>query len=189
MSDQLRHCPHCGQPLDLPAEPELGIIYASEDAEPPTRVNLITVQDLDGKNSQQRKALIYLRFNSDLKFKDGVGAFEDVDGYMFEDWEKHLPALMEGGSSTGPGQNQLELDLAAVEPFMDSIIQDGRFVYGYQSRIAEALRVPNEGSYRRRIKNVAAVLARRLGPARPARDSISTTAPVKPADHADQRAA
>lgn len=73
----------------------------------------------------------------------------------------------EAAADVGRAADQLSADLVAIEPYLDNIIRDDRFVYGYQSRIAEALRVPNEGGYRRRIKNVAAVLARRL-------DSTST---------------
>jgi hypothetical protein len=78
--------------------------------------------------------------------------------------------------------SQLDLDLEAVRPYLDNIIQDGSFVYGYQSRIAEALNIPNQGSYRRRIKNVATALARQL-------DSTSTTGPGDLEDGAKQRAA
>lgn len=179
MSELIVRCPHCGQPLVDLAEP--GIIRASEHAEPPESFSLIRVEDLNGLTAQQRKALIYLRFKNGPKFKNGIGAFDDVDGYMFEEWEKHVPSLQELQAEGGP--SQLERDLAAVAPYLDNIIQDGRFVYGYQSRIAEALNVPNEGSYRRRIKNVAAILAKQPDP-------TSTTSKTNPEeDGAEQRAA
>lgn len=185
MSDLIVRCPHCGQSLNLPVEP--GIIRASEDAELADPFSLITVEDLHGKTAEQRRALVYLRFKNSRKFKDGIGAFDDADGYMFADWEKHLPSLQEAEVEVGP-VDQLERDLAAVQPYLDNIIKDGRFVYGYQSRIAEALAIPNEGSYRRRIKNVAAALARQL-PA-PQEDSTSTTAKAVPDEgQAKQRAA
>lgn len=180
MNKPIFYCPHCGQPLIVlranqkqttPAPPsppptsEPGIIYASESAAARS-FNLINIQDLDGMNADQRKALIYLRFKNDP-------AFADIEGYYFEEWEKYLPSLQENANS---GQSQLERDLEAVTPYLDNIIRDGRFVYGYQSRIAEALNIPNEGSFRRRIKNVAAILAGQSY-------STSTTAPTDPVDH------
>lgn len=183
-------CPHCGQPIppmastghyaDQPEEP--GIIHGAATPTPGQTFYLIQVQDLDRLSAQQRKALIYLRFKNGLKFKDGTGAFDSADGYIYEDWKKYLPTLQEGQGEAG--QDELERDLAAVSPFLNNIIKGARFVYGYQSRIAEALNVPNQGSYRRRIKNVATAIALQL------RDSTSTTTPANPKKgDAEQKAA
>jgi hypothetical protein len=116
-----------------------GIIRATEDAIPLETFSHIQVSDLDGKYAKQRKALIYLRFRTDLKFKDGVGAFDDVDGYMFESWEKYVPSLM----SDKP-LSQLEQDLIMLQRSerADLFKKNGKV---NQTVAAEILGIPNGG--------------------------------------------
>lgn len=82
--------------------------------------------------------------------------------YDAEPMEANAPSLA----------TQLQRDLDLVQPHLSKIIQGQSFVYGYQSRIAEALQIPNEGGYRRRIKNVASALLHRY--------SITTTTTTPP---------
>jgi len=116
-----------------------GIIRATEDAVLPEIFSHITGRDLDGKTSQQRKALIYLRFRTGQKFRDGVGAFDDVDGYLFENWEKYLPSLM----SDKP-LSQLEQDLIMFQRSKraDLFKKNGKV---NQTVAAEILGIPNGG--------------------------------------------
>ena len=116
-----------------------GIIRATEDAIPPEIFSHIQVRGLDGRTSQQRKALIYLRFKTDLKFKDGTGAFDDVDGYLFEKWEKYLPSLM----SDEP-LSQLEQDMIVLlrSERTNLFKRSGKV---NQTVVAEILGIPNGG--------------------------------------------
>jgi hypothetical protein len=98
----------------------------------------------------------------------------------FRQAQKYAQEILAGQATVKPAPSigeQLKLDLARVRPHLGRIIHrlEGQyqFVYGYQSRIAEALGVPNEGGHRRRIKNVADALAREFG--------ISTTTTTRPA--------
>lgn len=148
---------HNGKPIMAirPArEAEMsGIIRATEDAVPLETFSHIQVRDLDGKTSQQRKALIYLRFRTGQKFKDGVGAFDDVDGYLFEDWEKHLPSL-----ATETQLSQLEQDMLKLMECgrTDLFKKNGKV---NQSVVAEILQVPNGGSRNyKRIQEAASRL-------------------------------
>lgn len=117
-----------------------GIIRVAEDTVPPETFSHITGNDLNGKTSQQRKALIYLRFRTGQKFQDGIGAFDDVDGYMFENWEKHLPSL-----ATETQLSQLEQDMLKLTESgrADLFKKNGKV---NQSVVAEILQVPNGGS-------------------------------------------
>jgi hypothetical protein len=63
-------------------------------------------------------------------------------------------------SNAPPLVTQLQRDLELVQHHLSKIIDaNNKFIYGYQSRIAEVLKIPNQGGYRRRIKNVASALA------------------------------
>ena len=130
-----------------------GIIRATEDAVPLETFSHIQVSDLNGKTSQQRKALIYLRFRTGQKFKDGTGAFDDVDGYLFESWEKHVPSL-----ATDTQLSQVEQDMLSLTKSgrADLFKKNGKV---NQSVVAEILQVPNGGSRNyKRIQEAATSL-------------------------------
>lgn len=88
----------------------------------------------------------YFRQSSELKT-----LYDDVRDILGED------------PVTFSTEEQLDLDLETARPHLDRIIQDGQLVYGHQTRIAEALGIPNQGSYRRRIQNVVRALAEEFG--------------------------
>lgn len=63
---------------------------------------------------------------------------------MFDDVNEALKPLVGLGKPTG----QLAQDLAAVEPYLSEIMENGKVRYGGQSIIARLLGVPNAGYHR-----------------------------------------
>jgi len=152
MSDQ--RCPYCGHLVDDqpgPLRTEPGIIR--DDAEVET-FNRIRITDLTGEPFHDWP-LIVARFQNTLPWLIEVIMSDPAI-------TRYLKIKNEDTTPPAAGPSQLWQDLDAVRPHLSKIVQAGQFVYGYQSRIAEALGIPNQGSYRRRIQNVARALERTL---------------------------
>lgn len=157
---QIITCPHCGGIVNpelarLEAETEPGIIHDFEAAESET-FSRIRITDLTGDPFHDWP-LIVARFQ--YSQPDLVEAIlSDPRTARF------VKRKVNNGDVLSPqiAPSQLWQDLDAIRPHLAKIIQAGQFVYGHQSRIAEALGVPNVGNYRRRILNVAGALERTL---------------------------
>lgn len=149
-------------PQDLAEQPPAAVepqpqtwVFSGDDDLPdniePRRDHEITMADLRPGDDEYNWRLIVRRFPwlfaKDFGYKQAVKYAEQVSA---------AKAAQPDPLST---EAQLQLDLATVRPHLRKIIQQGQFVYGYQSRIAEALGIPNAGGSRRRIKNVADALA------------------------------
>jgi len=156
-------CPHCGEIIDLDrADPgplrtgEPGIIR-DEDAAEAEIFNRITMNDLTGDPFHDWP-LIVARFQHSLPdLVEVIYSDPKLTRYL-----RGQPRDTAAQPAAQAGPSQLWLDLDAIRPHLSLIVQDGQFVYGYQSRIAEALGVPNQGNYRRRIQNVVSALQRTL---------------------------
>lgn len=98
----------------------------------PTRFNRIKIEDLAEATPDQAKGLIYLRF------KD-VPAFQGIDGYYFQEWEKYAEALTRQGEAEDEAQpvSQLERDLAAI----------GKAQPASKSEVARLLGIKPGGGY------------------------------------------
>src|SRR3990172_5610632 len=150
------HCPHCGQPIPQgdfvpPAgETEPGIIH-DLDAGEGRPFSLIQITDLTGDPFHDWP-LIVARFQYTLPWLVEVILSDPKTARFLKGHEVAEPPPVQAGPS------QLWLPPAIVLPHLPKIIQNGQFTYGHQSRIAEALGVPNQGSYRTRIQNVASAL-------------------------------
>lgn len=169
-------CPCCGQPIPATTIPtddaESGVIYARESAEASHHFSRIKLEDLNG-DPYHDWPLIAARFEYSLP--DLVEAIrEDRSRFLKGQAEPEQPQRQPAGPS------QLWLDLDAIRPHLSKIVQRGQFTYGHQSRIAEALGVPNSGSYRRRIQNVVSALQRTV--VKPS----SSTAPADQGQAPDQ---
>lgn len=131
---------------------EAGVIYDQGGVE---RYGLIQLEDLPTDNPDQCWWLIYERFKHSIP---------DVAELIFKE---HLKGkdLAEMAAAEARPPSQVESDLATVEAAVeraDLIDEAGQPVWGHQTRIAEALGIPNAGSSnRRRIKAVARALVRK----------------------------
>lgn len=159
MNQQLTHCPHCGRSLtDEPTEP--GLIRADDAALPLEQFSRIRLQDLTG-DPHHDWPLIVARFQHTLPdLVELIYTDPAISRYVKEQAQ---PAQVK--------PSQLWQDLDVIRPHLPKIVHNGQFVYGHQSRIAEALGIPNQGSYRRRIQNVVSALQRTV-----IKNSTSTTA-------------
>lgn len=120
----------------------------------PQEYSQITMGDLrtGPENSAYNWRLIVRRFPwlfaKDFEYKDAVKFAAEVAGQS-------------AGPSLAKSKSQLDLDLEAIRPYLNEIIQDGQFVYGHQSVIARVLGGKNDGGFRRnRILPVETALAK-----------------------------
>jgi len=115
-------------------EAERGIVKG-EVEEKPEEFNLITADDLNGDPAHDWQ-LITTRF-PDLA--------DCVPNYAKTNGNGHKPV----------DQLDLDLEMVAGQELLD---EDGKPIYGAQSRVAEALGITNGGSHRKRIKAVLEAL-------------------------------
>lgn len=149
--DQPEAQPFSRQPDDKPFPEELL----------PHSGRAITRADLArGGSSAARWALLGQRYPWLFKQEEAVkppATMKDIDRLA----RKTAASLPE--AARNPDHDQLKQDLAAVKPHLDRIIQNGEFVRGHQSRIAECLGVVNGGvTNRRRIKKIEKVLVKKF---------------------------
>lgn len=179
--NQIITCPHCGGIIGLPAEreehPEVfegpGIIRAAADAGAET-FNRVQIGDLNGDPFHDWP-LIAARFQHSLPWLVEVMQSDPaIARYL-----RGIQAASSAQPAAPTAPSQLWQDLDAIRPHLSKIIQNGQFTYGHQSRIAEALGVPNQGSYRSRIQNVVSALQRTLI-RNSTQNSTSSTASTNP---------
>lgn len=160
--DDTSYCPHCGQPIPPTNQPEDPGIIHDLDASQGRAFSLIQITDLTGDPFHDWR-MIVARFQNTLPWLVEVILSDPVTARYVKGHK--------GGAQPEPyaaeeqrlgNKARLWLDLDMVRPHLSEIVQHGEFTYGHQSRIAEALGVPNQGNYRRRIQNVVSALERTL---------------------------
>ncbi len=176
MTEQIFYCPHCGRPLgvpggvqpipptDQPEEP--GVIRdfdAGEGSDAAFNIrSLIQITDLTGDPFHDWP-LIMARFQNTLPWLVEVILSDPATARYVKGYKSETQAEPYTAEEQRMGDKaRLWLDLDMVRPHLPKIIRQGQFTYGHQSRIAEALGVPNQGSYRTRIQNVVSALQRTL---------------------------
>jgi hypothetical protein len=152
-------CPYCGGLINLEsASDDLegdGIIRDYDDALEAETFNRVQIADLTGDPFHDWP-LIAARFQYTLPWLVEVMHSDPAISRYLKGSQPASQIVSQASPS------QLWQDLNAIRPHLSRIVQNGQFIYGHQSRIAEALGVPNQGSYRRRIQNVARALERTL---------------------------
>lgn len=184
MDNKSIKCPHCGRFIDDDNTSDNfidpGIIFDPDDTEAEI-FNRVKITDITGDPFNDWP-LIVARFQHSLPWLvEVIRSDPIINRYLKNKIEDTPPA--QGTPS------QLWQDLDAVRSHLPKIVQNGQFTYGHQSRIAEALGVPNQGSYRRRIQNVARAIERTLIKTSTKNSTSSTISTAPPEDSQTTRRA
>jgi hypothetical protein len=178
----------CSPPAPLTPQGEAKTSYTP--AQVPRPRSAITAEDMRGLDDEAALSLLIERFrNSDAKIYTALLA----DYYT--QTKKHYKGTSEADLEVGDGDeelaasslplpvpaprvpSQLRRDLEMIRPRLGEVIQNGQFVKGHQSRIAEILHITNSGvTNRERIKGVERILLKKLV------SSSSSSTAEKPAD-------
>ena len=103
----------------------------------------ITVQDLSHLPAARKLELLIDRFSNSRE------DMSDLVMDLMDDYRRLTGQRYEGAVQPA---NQVQQDLALLKPHLSRLLAGGELVRGWQSRIAEILKLPNSGgSFRKRI--------------------------------------
>lgn len=124
-----------------------------EEREPRRFVDGLSLADLDpALGPATLKAMLIEHFS--------LAGLSDIVEALLLDYKAETGRAYKPGHGSPDRDPQLARDLAAIEAIRAELLDEaGELRWGAQSRIAEALDIPNAGSYRPRILAVAEALA------------------------------